>query len=178
MLPRGLHQGAGRAGLRGAPARSRASGEGRVILTLEVNKVRLTASPWTPWTCSTQRKQVVSSPRRCPEQFIPSWSRLRPRPAHRGAGTIRGSSFEVSMTLQAARLRGPAQRFTGAAQRRSRAAARRRGSNEVPPADAAGSSRRANSKKWRRASTVAHPEAVGSSSAAAAARGFARASAR
>ncbi|MCR4524884.1 hypothetical protein NUV30_00610 [Kocuria rhizophila] len=155
-----------------------ASGEGRVILTLEVNKVR-NSHGVTVDTVDVlyERKQVGRLSTQMSQQFIPIINHAFDHDLLTAVwGTIRGSSFEVSMTLQAARASEvPAQWFTELPNDVPELLPDAE-EYEVPPAYVAVESDHGrNSKKWRRGFTAAHPEAAasGSSSAAAAARGFA-----
>ncbi|WNB89708.1 hypothetical protein RGB72_04550 [Glutamicibacter protophormiae] len=135
-----------------------ASGEGRVILTLEVNKVR-NSHGVTVDTVDVlyERKQVGRLSTQMSQQFIPIIHYAFEHDLLTAVwGTIRGSSFEVSMTLQAARasevpalwfeelpndvpeLLPDAEHF------------------EVPPAYVAVESDRGrNAKKWRKGFTAA-----------------------
>ena len=81
------------------------SGEGRVILTLETNKVR-NSHGMTVDTVDVlyERKQVGRLSTQLSAQFIPIINHAFQHDLLTAVwGTIRGSSFEVSMTLQAAR---------------------------------------------------------------------------
>ena len=81
------------------------TGEGRVILTLETNKVR-NSHGMTVDTVDVlyERKQVGRLSTQMSAQFIPIIDHAFDHDLLTAVwGTIRGSSFEVSMTLQAAR---------------------------------------------------------------------------
>ncbi|RKQ36408.1 hypothetical protein [Kocuria tytonis] len=154
-----------------------ATGEGRVILTLEVNRVR-NSHGVTVDTVDVlyERKQVGRLSTQMSQQFTPIINYAFEHDLLTAVwGTIRGSSFEVSMTLQAARASEvPAQWFQelpndvpellpDAEQ------------FEVPPAYVAVESDRGrNAKKWRRGFSAAHPDSpAGSSAAGSSARGLA-----
>ncbi|RLY94942.1 hypothetical protein EAE32_07470 [Kocuria tytonicola] len=155
-----------------------ASGEGRVILTLEVNKVR-NSHGVTVDTVDVlyERKQVGRLSTQMSQQFIPIINHAFEHDLLTAVwGTIRGSSFEVSMTLQAARAAEvPAQWFTELPNDVPELLPDAE-EFEVPPAYVAVESDRGrNARKWRRGFSAAHPEtpASASGSSSAAARGFA-----
>lgn len=147
-----------------------ATGEGRVILTLEVNKVR-NSHGVTVDTVDVlyERKQVGRLSTQMSQQFIPIIHHAFEHDLLTAVwGTIRGSSFEVSMTLQAARASEvPAQWFTELPNDVPELLPEA-DEFEVPPAYVAVESDHGrNSKKWRRGFTAAHPEAAAGGSAGA-----------
>ncbi|KIC69586.1 hypothetical protein [Kocuria rhizophila] len=153
-----------------------ASGEGRVILTLEVNKVR-NSHGVTVDTVDVlyERKQVGRLSTQMSQQFIPIINHAFDHDLLTAVwGTIRGSSFEVSMTLQAARApEVPAQWFTELPNDVPELLPEAE-QYEVPAAYVAVKSDHGrNSKKWRRGFTAAHPEATGAGSPASGARALA-----
>ena len=153
-----------------------ASGEGRVILTLEVNKVR-NSHGVTVDTVDVlyERKQVGRLSTQMSQQFIPIINHAFDHDLLTAVwGTIRGSSFEVSMTLQAARApEVPAQWFTELPNDVPELLPEAE-QYEVPAAYVAVESDHGrNSKKWRRGFTAAHPEATGAGSPASGARALA-----
>ncbi|MGW2673453.1 hypothetical protein OG312_00405 [Kocuria rhizophila] len=153
-----------------------ASGEGRVILTLEVNKVR-NSHGVTVDTVDVlyERKQVGRLSTQMSQQFIPIINHAFDHDLLTAVwGTIRGSSFEVSMTLQAARApEVPAQWFTELPNDVPELLPEAE-EYEVPPAYVAVESDHGrNSKKWRRGFTAAHPEAAGAGSPTSGARALA-----
>lgn len=153
-----------------------ASGEGRVILTLEVNKVR-NSHGVTVDTVDVlyERKQVGRLSTQMSQQFIPIINHAFDHDLLTAVwGTIRGSSFEVSMTLQAARASEvPAQWFTELPNDVPELLPEAE-QYEVPAAYVAVESDHGrNSKKWRRGFTAAHPEATGAGSPASGARALA-----
>jgi hypothetical protein len=141
------------------------SGEGRVMLTLETNKVR-NHHGHTVDTVDVlyERRQVGRLSTQMSQQFIPIIDHAFQHERLTAVwGTIRGSAFEVSMTLQAARPEEiPAEWFETLP-------------NDVPellpaaesypvpeayvPAEA---DRSRSAKKWRKGFTVAAPAAGGS----------------
>ena len=145
------------------------SGEGRVMLTLETNKVR-NHHGQTVDTVDVlyERRQVGRLSTQMSQQFIPVINHAFQHELLTAVwGTIRGSAFEVSMTLQAARPEEiPAEWFE-------------RLPNDVPellpPGDAhpipdayvpAEADRSRNAKKWRKGFTVAAPAAPAPAEAA------------
>lgn len=135
-----------------------ASGEGRVILTLEVNKVR-NSHGVTVDTVDVlyERKQVGRLSTQMSQQFIPIIHYAFEHDLLTAVwGTIRGSSFEVSMTLQAARASEvPAQWFEELPNDVPELLPHAE-HFEVPPAYVAVESDRGrNAKKWRKGFTAA-----------------------
>lgn len=135
-----------------------ASGEGRVILTLEVNKVR-NSHGVTVDTVDVlyERKQVGRLSTQMSQQFIPIIHYAFEHDLLTAVwGTIRGSSFEVSMTLQAARASEvPAQWFEELPNDVPELLPDAE-HFEVPPAYVAVESDRGrNAKKWRKGFTAA-----------------------
>lgn len=135
-----------------------ASGEGRVILTLEVNKVR-NVHGVTVDTVDVlyERKQVGRLSTQMSQQFIPIIHYAFEHDLLTAVwGTIRGSSFEVSMTLQAARASEvPAQWFEELPNDVPELLPDAE-HFEVPPAYVAVESDRGrNAKKWRKGFTAA-----------------------
>ena len=135
-----------------------ASGEGRVILTLEVNKVR-NSHGVTVDTVDVlyERKQVGRLSTQMSQQFIPIIHYAFEHDLLTAVwGTIRGSSFEVSMTLQAARASEvPAQWFEELPNDVPELLPDAE-HFDVPPAYVAVESDRGrNAKKWRKGFTAA-----------------------
>ncbi|MFW6188705.1 MAG: hypothetical protein ACOC84_12005 [Actinomycetota bacterium] len=140
------------------------SGEGRVMLTLEANKVR-NAHGQTLDIVDVlyERRQVGRLSTQMSQQFIPVINHAFQHELLTAVwGTIRGSAFEVSMTIQAARPEEiPADWFE-------------RLPNDVPellpPADdhpvppayvPAEADRSRNARKWRKGLTVSAPAGTG-----------------
>ena len=147
-----------------------------MILTLEVNKVR-NSHGVTVDTVDVlyERKQVGRLSTQMSQQFIPIINHAFDHDLLTAVwGTIRGSSFEVSMTLQAARApEVPAQWFTELPNDVPELLPEAE-QYEVPAAYVAVESDHGrNSKKWRRGFTAAHPEATGAGSPASGARALA-----
>ncbi|MDO4919385.1 hypothetical protein, partial [Kocuria sp.] len=154
------------------------TGEGRVILTLEVNKVR-NSHGLTVDTVDVlyERKQVGRLSTQMSQQFIPIINHAFDHDLLTAVwGTIRGSSFEVSMTLQAARASEvPAQWFEELPNDVPELLPDAE-DFEVPPAYVAVESDHGrNARKWRRGFAAAHPDAAtaGAGSNPAGARGLA-----
>ncbi|GEC99550.1 hypothetical protein KVA01_17050 [Kocuria varians] len=149
-----------------------ASGEGRVILTLEVNKVR-NSHGVTVDTVDVlyERKQVGRLSTQMSEQFIPIIHYAFEHDLLTAVwGTIRGSSFEVSMTLQSVRASEvPAQWFEELPNDVPELLPDAE-HFDVPPAYVAVESDHGrNAKKWRKGFVAAHPDTP----APTGARGFA-----
>lgn len=138
-----------------------ASGEGRVILTLEVNKVKNSHGLTVDIVdVLYERKQVGRLSTQMSQQFIPIIHYAFEQDLLTAVwGTIRGSSFEVSMTLQAARASEvPQQWFTDLPNDVPELLPDAE-DFEVPPAYVpVESDRGRNAKKWRRGFSAAHTD--------------------
>lgn len=139
------------------------SGEGRVILTLETNKVR-NSHGMTVDTVDVlyERKQVGRLSTQLSAQFIPIINHAFEHDLLTAVwGTIRGSSFEVSMTLQAARPSEVPVQWYQELPNDVPELVPEAESYEVPPAYLpVESSRGRAAKKWRRGFTAAQAGAA------------------
>lgn len=138
-----------------------ASGEGRVIVTLEANKVR-NSHGVTVDTVDVlyERKQVGRLSTQMSQQFIPIINHAFDHNLLTAAwGTIRGSAFEVSMTLQAARASEVPDAWYDELPNDVPELVEEAETYDVPPAYIpVETDRGRNSKKWRKGYTAAHPQ--------------------
>lgn len=145
-----------------------ASGEGRVIVTLEANKVR-NSHGVTVDTVDVlyERKQVGRLSTQMSQQFIPIINHAFDHNLLTAAwGTIRGSAFEVSMTLQAARASEVPDAWYEELPNDVPELVEEAETYDLPPAYIpVETDRGRNSKKWRKGYSAAHPQ--GSADAAA-----------
>ena len=155
-----------------------ASGEGRVIVTLEVNKVR-NSHGVTVDTVDVlyERKQVGRLSTQMSQQFIPIINYAFDHNLLTAAwGTIRGSSFEVSMTLQAARASEVPAGWYEELPNDVPELVAEADSYDVPPAYIpVETDRGRNSKKWRKGYTAAHPNGPADAAASQPSGGSSRA---
>lgn len=154
-----------------------ASGEGRVIVTLEANKVR-NSHGVTVDTVDVlyERKQVGRLSTQMSQQFIPIINHAFDHNLLTAAwGTIRGSSFEVSMTLQAARASEVPDAWYEELPNDVPELVEEAETYDVPPAYIpVETDRGRNSKKWRKGYTAAHPQGPADAAASRPAAGSSR----
>ena len=154
-----------------------ASGEGRVIVTLEANKVR-NSHGVTVDTVDVlyERKQVGRLSTQMSQQFIPIINHAFDHNLLTAAwGTIRGSAFEVSMTLQAARASEVPDAWYEELPNDVPELVEEAESYDVPPAYIpVETDRGRNSKKWRKGYTAAHPQGPADAAASRPAAGSSR----
>ena len=155
-----------------------ATGEGRVIVTLETNKVR-NSHGVTVDTVDVlyERKQVGRLSTQMSQQFIPIINHAFEHNLLTAAwGTIRGSSFEVSMTLQAARASEVPDAWYQELPNDVPELVAEPDSYEVPPAYIpVETDRGRNSKKWRKGYSAAHPNGPADAAASRTSAGSSRA---
>lgn len=154
-----------------------ASGEGRVIVTLEANKVR-NSHGVTVDTVDVlyERKQVGRLSTQMSQQFIPIINHAFDHNLLTAAwGTIRGSSFEVSMTLQAARASEVPDAWYEELPNDVPELVAEAESYDLPPAYIpVETDRGRNSKKWRKGYSAAHPNGPADAAASRPAAGSSR----
>lgn len=154
-----------------------ASGEGRVIVTLEANKVR-NSHGVTVDTVDVlyERKQVGRLSTQMSQQFIPIINHAFDHNLLTAAwGTIRGSAFEVSMTLQAARASEVPDAWYEELPNDVPELVEEAETYDVPPAYIpVETDRGRNSKKWRKGYTAAHPQGPADAAASRPAAGSSR----
>ncbi|MBD2761407.1 hypothetical protein IEE92_02375 [Kocuria sp. cx-116] len=154
-----------------------AGGEGRVIVTLETNKVR-NSHGMTVDTVDVlyERKQVGRLSTQMSQQFIPIIKHAFDHNLLTAAwGTIRGSAFEVSMTLQAARATEVPEQWYEELPNDVPELVAEAETYEVPPAYIpVETDRGRNSKKWRKGYTAAHPNGPADAAASRPAAGSSR----
>ncbi|WP_369065786.1 hypothetical protein [Kocuria carniphila] len=154
-----------------------ASGEGRVIVTLEANKVR-NSHGVTVDTVDVlyERKQVGRLSTQMSQQFIPIINHAFDHNLLTAAwGTIRGSAFEVSMTLQAARASEVPDAWYDELPNDVPELVEEAETYDVPPAYIpVETDRGRNSKKWRKGYTAAHPQGPADAAASRPAAGSSR----
>lgn len=155
-----------------------ASGEGRVIVTLEANKVR-NSHGVTVDTVDVlyERKQVGRLSTQMSQQFIPIINHAFDHNLLTAAwGTIRGSSFEVSMTLQAARASEVPDAWYEELPNDVPELVAEAESYDLPPAYIpVETDRGRNSKKWRKGYSAAHPNGPADAAASRPSGGSSRA---
>ncbi|MEX3598499.1 hypothetical protein [Kocuria carniphila] len=153
------------------------SGEGRVIVTLEANKVR-NSHGVTVDTVDVlyERKQVGRLSTQMSQQFIPIINHAFDHNLLTAAwGTIRGSAFEVSMTLQAARASEVPDAWYEELPNDVPELVEEAETYDVPPAYIpVETDRGRNSKKWRKGYTAAHPQGPADAAASRPAAGSSR----
>lgn len=145
-----------------------ASGEGRVVVTLEANKVR-NSHGVTVDTVDVlyERKQVGRLSTQMSQQFIPIINHAFDHNLLTAAwGTIRGSAFEVSMTLQAARASEVPDAWYEELPNDVPELVEEAETYDIPAAYIpVETDRGRNSKKWRKGYSAAHPQGTADAAA-------------